>query len=144
MQFGNRLGEHTVMIAVQQSDTVRTDQCRPILLTGVKDTLLHLRTSLRLLTKACGDNDKCLRLLLLGKKLHRVRAELGRNDQNGEFCGRQFTDIMKNLHTLDLVLLGVDNTQCTLITTLQEVADNRTTWLVDIIRATDHRYRLRC
>ena len=53
IQMGNGQGKDTVVVAVQQSDTVRTNQGCTILLAGVEDTLLQDCTSLGLLAKAC-------------------------------------------------------------------------------------------
>ena len=136
-QLGNGLGEYGVMLAGEQSDTVRSDEGSTILGASVQDALFQLGTGGSLLAKSCGDDDKGTRLLLASQQFHRIRTELGRDDEHGQFGGRQFLGIVEHLDALYLVLLGIDNTEGALITTLQDVAHNGATWFVYIIGTTD-------
>ena len=62
----NRFGKYTMVMAVEQSDTVWTYQRTLIFITDVKYFLLHLCTCLSLFTKAGRDDDKGAHFFLLG------------------------------------------------------------------------------
>ena len=74
--------KHAVVVAVQQSDAVRSDECRPVFLTGVKYSLLQFCTRLCLLAKSGRDNHKSLCALLGAEIVHIVRTELGGHYQH--------------------------------------------------------------
>ena len=74
MQLGNRLREDAMMVAIEQSDAVRTYQCSPILLARVENALFHLSPCLGLFAKACRDDDKGTCLFVTCQQFHRVRA----------------------------------------------------------------------
>ena len=138
MQLGNRLREDAMMVAIEQSDAVRTYQCSPILLACVENALFHLSPRLGLFAKACRDDDKGTGFFVTCQQFHRVRAQLGRNDQDGQFGGRQFTGIMKHLDALHLVFFRIDNAKRAFIATLQQVAYDGSTRLVDIVGTPDN------
>ena len=107
-----------MVVTVEQSDAVRTNQRSSVGCTSVQDTLLHLSTLLCLFTEACRDDDEGTRLLVASQQLNGIGTKLGRNHQHGQFGGRQFLGIVENLDALHLVLLGINNTKGALIATL--------------------------
>ena len=66
MKLGDWLREHTVMVVVEQADTVRTNQRTAILLACIEDVLFQFGALFRLLTKASGDDNESPHLLVLG------------------------------------------------------------------------------
>ena len=141
-QFGNGLCEHAVVLAVQQTDAVRPDEGGTILLADVQDALLHERSGMSLLAEACGDDDKCLGALVACQELYGVWAQLGRNHQYGQFCRWQLTGIVEDLDALNLVFLRVDDTQCSLIAALYDIAHDGSPGLVYVVGAAYDNNRL--
>ena len=53
MEVGDGQGEHTVVVAVEESDAVGTDEGCLVLLTGVEDALFEHGSLWCLLAKTC-------------------------------------------------------------------------------------------
>ena len=91
-----------------------------------------------LLAKASREDDERAYLLFGSQKLYILGAELRCYHYDGKISRWHLLHVMKHFNTLHLVFFRVDNTQNTLETTCQEVAYNRTSWLVNVVRATNH------
>ena len=137
IQGRNGFGEHRVMVASQESDTVGTNECSTILSTSVDDALFHRGTFLRLFAKACRDDDESLCAFLLRQQFDVIGAQLGWNDKDGQFGWRQFAGVVKHLDALHLVLLGVHHTQGSSIASLQEISYDSATGFVYVVRPSD-------
>ena len=129
--------------ACQQTDAVRTNQCCTILFTSIENLLFQHGTLVGFLTETCREDDESTCLFLLGQQFHILRTELRSYHEDSQFGGWQFAGVMESLDALHLVLLGIDDAQGSLITTLQKVTHDGATGFMYIIRTTDNDNRLR-
>ena len=138
IQVWDREGEHTMVIAVQQTNAVRTDQGSPILFTGIQDALFEQRALMRLLTEACRDNHKRPDTLLTTEVFDIVGTEPRSHHKHSQIRLWQILHIVTGFDTLHVVFLRVDDVEFSLITAIDDVSDDCTTRLVHIIRAANH------
>ena len=137
VEIRNGQGEHAVVVAVQETDAVGSDEGGPILFTGVEDALFEFGTSLRLLTESCGDDDEGPGLFLLRQQLHIVGTEPGSHHEDGQFGRGYLTGIVESLDTLHFVFLGVYNAQGPIVTATNQIAYDRAAWLMYVVGAAD-------
>ena len=133
----NGQGEDTVMVAVQQSDAVGSDEGCLILFTGVEDALLEFSSRLRLLTETCGDDDKRPDAFFCTEVVDIVRTILRRHHENGKVCLGDVLHIVESLDALDGVLLRVDYTQVSLVVPVEKITYDGPSGLVDVVGAAD-------
>ncbi len=107
----NGFGEYRMVVAGEQSDAVRADECGTILFAGVEDALFHDGTGLGLLAETRRDDDEGAGALVACQQFDGVGTQLGRNDEDGQFGGWQFVGIVEHLDALYLVLFGVHHAQ---------------------------------
>ena len=93
---------------------------------------------LGLLTEAGRNYTERAHILFFGQIFDVAGAELRRHDKDGHIRGRQLLGIVIHLDALHLILLGIDDTERTLIVALQQVAHDGATWLVHIVGAADY------
>ena len=129
--------EHAVVIAVQQSDAVRSDECRPVFLTGVEYALFQLCTRLCLLAESGRDNHKGLCALLGAEIVHIVRTELGSHYQHRQFRRWYILHVVIGFYSLHLVLFGVYDVQVATETTILNISHDRASGLMHVVRAAD-------
>ena len=127
--------EDTMVVAVQKSDAVRTNQRRTVFLTRVEDALLQDSPRLRLLTESGRDDDKGFGALLLAEVVHIVGTELRRHHQHGEIRLGDILHIVESLDSLYFVFLGVYDVQVTTETTTDNITYDRATRLMYVVRA---------
>ena len=135
MKLRDGLGEHTVIPGVHHADAVGTDEGTAILLARVEDALFALSTLSRLFAETCRDDDEGTYPFFCCEVFGVIGAILGGNNKDGHFGGWYLLGIVEGLDALDLVFLGIDNAEDTLVSTLDEVADNGAARLVDVVRA---------
>ena len=143
IKFGDGEREDTVMMAVQQSDTVGANECRAIFLTGVEDVLFECCTSLRLLAETGRNNDERPDAFFSTKVVDIIGTILRCHHEDSEVCLRNVLHIMKGFDALDVVLFGVDDTEFTLIVSVNQISYDGATGLVDIVGAADNDDALR-
>ena len=143
MEIGNRLGEHRVMMARQQTNAVGTYQRGTIAIAGVENALFERSSLLGLLAKAGRDDDEGTHTLLSCQQVDRVGTHLGRDHQDGQLRGGQFACIVKDLDTLHFVFLGVYNAQGSIVSTADNVSYDSTTRLMYVVRAANDDYTVR-
>ena len=111
-----------MVVAIEQSDAVRTNQGCSELLTGVENTLFERCSLLRLLTESGRDDDKGAHPFLSTEEIDVIRAVLGCHHEYGEIRLGNILHVVDGLDALYLVFLGIHDI-------------NGTTWLVHIVRA---------
>ena len=129
--------EDTVMLAVQQSDTVGTDEGSTILLTGVEDALFEDSPLRCLLAKTCRDDDEGTDAFLCTEIVDVVRTILRCHHEDGEVGLWDVLHIVEDGEALYLVFLWVDDTQFALIVAAEQIAHDGTTRLMGVVRAAD-------
>ena len=137
IEIWNGQGEHAMVVAIQETDAVRTDEGSPILFAGVEDALFEFGSRLRLLAETGRDNDEGACLFLLCQEFHVVGTETGSHDQNCQVGGRQVMGIVEGLDTLHFIFLGVYNAQGSIVSSTQQITYDRATWLMHVIGAAD-------
>ena len=137
VQMGDGQREDTVMMAVEQSDAVRPYQGSAILLAGVEDALFEQGALLRLLTESGRDDDKGAHPLLGTEVIDIVRAEPGGHHQYGQISLGNLLHVVESLDALYIVLLGIHDMQGTAEASTDNIANDRSAWLVHIVRAAD-------
>ena len=123
------------MVAVQKSDTVRTNESRTICLAGVEDALFQDGTGLRLLTESGRDNHKGAHAFLLAEVVYIVGTELRSHHQYGEIRLGDVLHIVESFDSLYFVFLGVYDVQVTTETTVDDITYDRATRLMYVVRA---------
>ena len=126
------------MLTVQQTDTVRPNQGSLVLFAGIEDALFQKGALMRLLTEAGGDNHEGPDALLPTEIFYVVGTELRSHHEYSQIGLWQVLHIMTGLDALHVVFLRVDNTEFTLKAPVDDVSDDRTTGLMDIIGAANH------
>ena len=126
------------MLTVQQSDTVWSDQGRSVLFAGIEDALFQEGPLVGLLTEAGRDDHEGPDALLATEILHIVGTVFGCHHEYCQIGLWQFLHIVTGLDALYVVFLRVDNPKFTLIAPVDDVSDDRTTGLMDIIGAANH------
>ena len=128
-------GEDAVVVAVQQSDAVRSDECRPVFLAGVEDALFEGCSLGCLLAKAGRDDDEGAHPLLGTEVVDIVGTVLGGHHQYGEVGLWDVLHVVTGLNALNGVLLRVHDAEFALIASAEQITHNRATGLVHVVRA---------
>ena len=135
VKVGNGECKYTMMMAIQQSDAIGSDECCPILITSVEDALLESRPGFRLLAESGRDDDECPDAFLGTEVVDVVGAILGCYHEDGEIGLRDVLHVVKGFQSLDGILFGVDDTELALIVSAYQIAHDGATGLVDVVGA---------
>ena len=126
------------MVAVQQTDTVRTYQRCAELLTGVEDMLFQNSPLLRLLTETGRDDDEGPDAFLLTEIVHIVGTVFCCHDEYCEVCLWDVLHVVNGLDALHVVFLGVYDVQVTTETAIDDISYNSTTGLMYVVGAANY------
>ena len=130
-------------MVVEQTDAVRAYKSAVVLAAGFQYLFLKLRSLLCFLAEACRDDDECLHLFCLRQHFYGVGTHWCGNYKHSEFRWRQLADVVKHLYALYLVLLWVDDAQCSLVASVKDVSHYGSSRLVVVVGATYNYNRFR-
>ena len=124
------------VVRIQETRAVRSDERAAYSVDAVDDVLLNGGTFGVLLRETRTDDNETFCTLLLGQHVHRLRAELGSNAQDGTVHLRQVFHLRIALDALHLGFLGVYGIHLAFEIALQQVFQSLAARLMDIGRCT--------